>query len=314
MEPMPVTMEPDRASAVISQASDPLRPPDFDGFQLAPVADVHTATSCCPGWPNRPAAVKPAESAVSAVKAVSDPGELNGTCCQVAPPSTENSANGTVLAAVPAPGPAAGPTAVPAPVPAAVVAWPRATTWLPLIATCWSTAVAAPFGTGRTIVFQERPSAVVHTAGLLSCEPTETKPCAPAATASTWLEPVVSFTSCARVQLVRFGDHQTSATQPPPGATSLPTMTYPAGPEAAATADTPARSCVMCPPATPQIVPSAEVSTTGPGVPTASQPAGPWVTLVSARSLGSAATSPSEETSVQAPPDVFCHTAGDRKS
>src|SRR6266852_2627836 len=129
MEPMPVTMEPDRASAVISQASDPLRPPDFDGFQLAPVADVHTATSCCPGWPNRPAAV--------------------------------NSANGTVLAAVPAPGPAAGPTAVPAPVPAAVVAWPRATTWLPLIATCWSTAVAAPFGTGRTIVFQERPSAVV---------------------------------------------------------------------------------------------------------------------------------------------------------
>src|ERR1700724_2080903 len=106
MVPMPVTAEPDGASASICQASDPLRPLDCDGFQLAPVADVHTATSCCPGWPNRPAAVKPAESAVSAVKAVSGPGELNGTCCQVAPPSAENSANGTVLAAGPAPGPA----------------------------------------------------------------------------------------------------------------------------------------------------------------------------------------------------------------
>ena len=131
--------------------------------------------------------------------------------------------------------------------------------------------------------------AVVHTAGLLSCEPTETNPCAPAATASTWLEPVASFTSCARVQLVRFGDHQTSATQLPPGATSLPTMTYPAGPEVAATAATPARSWVMSPAATSQSVPSAEVRTTGPGAPTASQPAGPCVTLVSARRPGSAA-------------------------
>src|SRR5271166_6005226 len=307
MVPMPVTAEPDGASASICQASDPLRPPDCDGFQLAPVADVHMATSCCPGWPNRPAAVKPAEpAALRAVKAVSGSGELNGTCCQVAPPSTESSANGTGLAPV-----------LPAPLPAAGVACPRATTRLPLIATCWSTAVAAPptspgpsSGTGRTIVSQEVPLAVVQTAGLLSCEPTETNPCAPAATASTWLEPVVSFTSCARVQLVRFGDHQTSATQPPPGATSLPTMTYPAGPEAAATADTPVRSWVMFPPATPQTVPSAEVRTTGPGVPTASQPAGPCVTLVSARNPGSAETSAREETSVQAPPVVFHHTAG----
>src|SRR5271165_564045 len=300
MVPMPVTAEPDGASASICQASDPLRPLDCDGFQLAPVADVQTATSCCPGGPNRPAAVKPAELAVSAVKVVSGPGEPNGTCCQVAPPSTESSANGTVLELLPVPD----------------VAWPRATTRLPLIATCWSTAVApptspAPFsGTGSTIVFQEVPLAVVQTAGLLSCEPTETNPCAPAATASTWLEPVVSFTSCARVQLVRFGDHQTSATQPPPGATSLPTMTYPAGPEAAATADTPVRSWVMFPPATPQTVPSAEVRTTGPGVPTASQPAGPCVTLVSARNPGSAEISAREETSVQAPPVVFHHTAG----
>src|SRR5271169_6499570 len=244
-----------------------------------------------------PAAVKPAEpAAVRAVQVVSGPGELNGTCCQVAPPSTESSANGTV--------PTPGPTPGPAPVPAAGVAWPRATTRLPLIATCWSTAVAAPSGTGRTIVSQEVPLAVVQTAGLPSCEPTETKPCAPAATVSTWLEPVVSFTSCARVQLVRFGDHQTSATQPPPAATSLPTMMYPAGPEVAATADTPVRSWTMFPPATPQTVPSAEVRTTGPGAPTASQPAGPCVTLVSARRPGSAPTSgwvsANEETSVQA--------------
>src|SRR5208282_1100483 len=127
-----------------------------------------------------PAAVKPAEpAAVSAVKAVSGPGELNGTCCQVAPPSTESSAKGTGPAPV-----------LSAPLPAAGVACPRATTRLPLIAICWSTAVAAPSGTGRTIVFQEVPLAVVQTAGLLSCEPTETKPRAPAATASTWLEPV----------------------------------------------------------------------------------------------------------------------------
>src|SRR5271166_3497747 len=173
MVPMPVTAELDGASASICQASDPLRPLDCDGFQLAPVADVHTATSCCPGWPNMPAAVKPAEpAAASAVKAVSGPGELNGTCRQVAPPSTESSAKGTGPAPV-----------LPAPVPAAGVACPRATTRLPFIAICWSTAVAAPptspapfSGTGRTIVFQEVPLAVVQTAGLPSCEPAETNP------------------------------------------------------------------------------------------------------------------------------------------
>src|SRR6202042_3751556 len=122
MVPIPVTPEPEGASASICQASDPLRPLDCHGFQFAPVADVHTATSCCPAWPNRPAAVKPAESAVSTVKAVSGPGELNGTCCQVAPPSTESSANGK------APGP------VPAGAPFAGAAWPRATTRFPLIA------------------------------------------------------------------------------------------------------------------------------------------------------------------------------------
>src|SRR5215831_18982041 len=105
-------------------------------------------------------------------------------------------------------------------------------------------------------------------------------------------------------------DHQTSATQPPPGATSLPTMTYPTGPAAVATAETPARWRAMFPLATLQISPSAEDNTTGPGAPTASQPADPCVTLVSERRCGSAATTPSEETRVQAPPGVRRHTAG----
>src|SRR6266700_6284381 len=164
MVPMPVTTLPDGASASICQASDPLRPPDWDGFQLAPVADVQRATSCCPGGPNRPAAVKPAASAVSAVKAVSGPGELNGTCCQFRPPSADSSANGMVPCAVPVAVPTAGPFPI--------VAWPRATTLAPLIAICWSTAVDAPAGTGSTIVSQDRPFVVVHTAGRLLCEPT----------------------------------------------------------------------------------------------------------------------------------------------
>src|SRR5271154_1652168 len=115
---MPVTAEPEEASAVISRDPAPLRPLARDGAQLAPPADVHTATFCCPGAPNRPAAVKPAASAVSAVNEVSGPGELNAACCQFVPPSAETSANGTT-------------------VPTAVVAWPRATTRFPLIAACW---------------------------------------------------------------------------------------------------------------------------------------------------------------------------------
>ena len=90
-------------------------------------------------------------------------------------------------------------------------------------------------------------------------------------------------------------------------------MTYPAGPEVAATADTPARSWVMFPPATPQAVPSAEVRTTGPGVPTASQrrPVRHAGQRAQARvGAGQRWVSASEETSVQAPPGVFRHTAG----
>src|ERR1700727_3192819 len=100
IEPIPVTTEPDGASVVICQAPLPLRPLACEGFQLAPVAEVHTATVCAPAGPNRPAAVKPAESAVSAVKTVSGPGEVNGTCCQAAPPSTDSSANGVLAPAL----------------------------------------------------------------------------------------------------------------------------------------------------------------------------------------------------------------------
>src|SRR5580693_9911352 len=162
------------------------------------------------------------------------------------------------------------------------------------------------------MVFQVRPSVVVQTAGWPLCDPTDTKPLASAATASTWLEPVASFTSCARVQTVRSGVHHTSATQLPPDATSLPTMTYPCGPAAAATAPTPARSAVMepGPVADCQLAPSSEVMMTGPGAPTASQPDSPWVTPVSDSRPGLAETCGSDVARAQDPPEVLRHTAG----
>src|SRR6266516_2183220 len=101
MVPMPATWAPDRVIASICQAADPLRPPDWYGFKLAPAVEAHRATSCWPGGPNRPAAVKPAASAVRAVNEVYGPGELNGTWCQLAPPSGDSSANGTAPGWVP---------------------------------------------------------------------------------------------------------------------------------------------------------------------------------------------------------------------
>src|SRR5215470_5233737 len=187
MVPIPVTAEPDGASASIRQPSDPFRSLDRAGFQLAPLPDVHTATFCCPGGPNSPAAVKPAAPAVSAVKLVYGPGELNGTCCQDTPPPVDSSANGT------APGWVRGAEPTAGPVPG--LAWPSATTRLPLTATCWSAAAEEPFGGGMTIVLQDLPSVVVHAAGWPLCDPTETKPSAVAATESTWLDPVARFTS-----------------------------------------------------------------------------------------------------------------------
>ena len=64
------------------------------------MAEIHTAIACWPGATNWPAAAKPPELAVSAVNAVSGPGELNGTCCQLPLPFTESSAIGTVPAGV----------------------------------------------------------------------------------------------------------------------------------------------------------------------------------------------------------------------
>ena len=136
---------------------------------------------------------------------MSGPGELIGTCCQLMPPSSESSAIGTG--------------------PAGVVAWPSSGHAVPADRDLLQDGRRGSGGTGRTIVVQVVPLAVVHAAGLPSCDPTDTKPAASAATASTWLEPVTSFTSCARAHDFRSGDHHTSATQPPPDATSLPTMT-----------------------------------------------------------------------------------------
>ena len=113
-----------------------------------------------------------------------------------------------------------------------------------------------------------------------------------------------------RVQEVRFRDHHRSAVAPPPGAATFAAMTYPDGFAAVTSPDAPARSEVICP-SRCQVVPSAEVSTTGPGPPTASQPAGPCVTLVSADRPGYPDATDSEETSVHdVPPGAWRHTAG----
>src|SRR5208337_1651088 len=213
-----------------------------------------TVTCCCPGWPDWTAAVNPPASAVSAVMAASGPGGMNGTRIQLAPPLTARTSG------------------VETP---ATVCSPKAATRSPLIAICRNTPVV-PGGNASAIVVQAVPLVEVHTAGWPLCDPTDTKPCASAATAATWQEP--------------------------PGATSWPAMMYPCGPAVAATLVTPARSRAIDTGAGCQVVPSAEVYTTGPGTPTASQPAGPWVTLVSAASPGSPATSDREETRAQEPP------------
>src|SRR5262249_48045183 len=166
----------------------------------------------------------------------------------------------------------------------------------------------APVSSGVLTAVQVRPSELIHTVGSLSWEPAETKPTGPAATASTRLEPPVSFTSCALVQVTRSGDHQTSRECAPPGSATVPELTYPCGPLAAGTTDTPARSCVM-PFDDRQLVPSEEVSTRGPG-PTASHPCGPWVTADSSARSVPADTWVSEETRVQGPSDTRRHTAG----
>src|SRR5271167_2557857 len=220
---MPVTVVPDEARAVSWRIPPPDGPSRRIWVQLAPSAEVQTVTCCCPGWPDWTAAVNPPASAVSAVMAASGPGGMNGTRIQLAPPLTARTSG------------------VETP---ATVCSPKAATRSPLIAICRNTPVV-PGGSASAIVVQAVPLVEVHTAGWPLCDPTDTKPCASAATAATaatWLEPPTSFTSRARVQEARLGDHHTSATQAPPGATSWPAMMYPCGPAVAATLVTPARS------------------------------------------------------------------------
>src|ERR1700683_2374384 len=196
--------------------------------------------------------------------------------------------------------------------PAEVVSWPRATTRLPLIAICCSMAERDPAGSGRRIVVQLRPSVVTHAAGSPLCDPTDTKPCASAATAIIVLEPVTSFTSCPRAHGGRFGDHPPSARPPAPALTIVPTTMYPAGPAAVATTVGSARSSVIDPGplAACQLAPFAEVNTTGPGAPTASQPASPCVAPVRACGAGSAETWLRAETRAQEPPEALRQMAG----
>src|ERR1700751_846711 len=146
---MPVTAEPVAASAVMTWLPGSARPLPAAGPQLAPLAEVQTAAAVVPpDEPNCAAAVNPPPLAVSAVKLAPGPGAVNGTGCQVLPPSSERSARGWM--------------------PCAVVCFPSATAWLPLTATCWITPAVAPVGSGMLAAVQRRPSALVHTAGSLS--------------------------------------------------------------------------------------------------------------------------------------------------
>src|SRR5580704_771439 len=157
---MPVTAAPDAASAVRSWLLPPARPLTGACIQFVPSAEVQTAASrSAPAWPTCAAAVNPAELLVSAVKVIPGPGALNGTGCQLRPPSVDRSASGRM--------------------PSGVVCWPSATTRLPLTATCWITPAEAPSGSCRLTVVQARPSGLIHTAGLLSAEPADTKPDGP---------------------------------------------------------------------------------------------------------------------------------------
>ncbi len=87
-------------------------------------------------------------------------------------------------------------------------------------------------------------------------------------------------------------------------------MTYPRGPAAAEMTETPARLAAMGPAAGRQVVPFAEVRTTGPGVPTASHPAGPCTTLVSVAGRVRAGSDDIDVARVQEPPPDRRQTAG----
>src|SRR5580693_1548440 len=59
IEPIPVTVVPDEASAAISFCPPAPGPMTSLTCQFTPLGEVHTAASCRPGWPYWPAAVKP---------------------------------------------------------------------------------------------------------------------------------------------------------------------------------------------------------------------------------------------------------------
>jgi len=92
---MAVTAAPEPASEVMAWLPPPVRLLTGDRVQLVPSAEVHTAAAVVPpAEPNCAAAVKPPERAVSAVKLIPGPGAVNGTGCQVRPPSSDRSARG----------------------------------------------------------------------------------------------------------------------------------------------------------------------------------------------------------------------------
>src|SRR5689334_25443742 len=98
---MPVTAEPVAASAVMTWLPSSVRPLTDDRAQLVPLAEVQTAAAVVPpDEPNCAAAVNPLPLAVSAVKLAPGPGAVNGTGCQVLPPSSERSARGWMPCAV----------------------------------------------------------------------------------------------------------------------------------------------------------------------------------------------------------------------
>src|SRR5580698_4850462 len=92
-EPIAVVSVPAGASAVMRYALP--SPPSDVLAHAVPRAEVQATGTAWPDGPYWPTAMKPPELAISAVKAVSGPGEANGTSPQFAPPSTESTANGT---------------------------------------------------------------------------------------------------------------------------------------------------------------------------------------------------------------------------
>src|SRR5262249_10574587 len=144
----------------------------------------------------------PRPVAVSAVTDACPTGAGKAASVQVAPPSDELAANGSCW-------------------PAVVTAVPAATTVRPLLATCCTTARAAPTGRGRLCWVQASPPPVaVQAAGASPSEPTATNPGAAAVTASICrLGPGPSSApaapSPARCQPARPADHQAAATVRP---------------------------------------------------------------------------------------------------